>query len=135
MDNTPTATLPRLLAPINELLTPGIRAGLGNPLPLTSGFVILEVPGRKTGQLRSVPLLCADYGRALVVTTVRGNSQWVRNLAAAGQAFVWLRGRRRQVSARVYRNGELVSEAARDDGCWRALSEAMGVSLAVLSLD
>ena len=33
-------TLPRLLAPLNTLLEPVLRTGLGNPLPLGTGLVL-----------------------------------------------------------------------------------------------
>lgn len=129
--------LPRLMAPINDLIAPGIRLGAGNPLPLTSGLVVLEVVGRSSGEIRSVPLLCTDYGQALVVSTVRPGSQWLKNLAAAGEASVWLRGRRRKVTAFVYRRGERLGAAAPGQP-WasfaRAVSRLLGTSIAVLVL-
>ena len=126
-----------MLEPLNRALTPAIRLGVGNPLPLTTGFVILEVPGRKTGTLRSVPLLCTDYGSALLISTVRGDSQWVRNLAAAGKAEVWLRGRKRAVTAHVYRRGEPLT-AKSPGNPWaqaaRLASRLTGASVAALIL-
>ena len=134
---TDTLNLPRALAPVNELLTPGIRRGIANPLPLTTGFVILEVIGRRSGELRSTPLLCTDYGRFLLVSTVRSDSQWVRNLSAAGEGSVWLRGRRRRVTAEVYRQGERLGAEA-SENFWSAtaasFSRITGTSIAVLSL-
>ena len=133
-----TLSLPRLIAPINTLLEPGIRLGLANPLPFTSGFVVLEVAGRRSGTLRSVPLLCADCGCALLVSTVREQSHWIVNLAAAGHAHVWLRGRRRAVQAAVFHNGGSLNETSKDDGWWvsaaRNLSAAAGMSVAALTL-
>jgi deazaflavin-dependent oxidoreductase (nitroreductase family) len=136
MENT--ATLTGLLAPVNELLTPAIRLGVANPLPLTSGFVLLEVAGRKSGKIRTVPLLCTDYGSVLFVSTVRSNSQWVKNLASGGEANVWLRGRRRKVIAEVYQQGRRLSSdpAAPASKFWttaaRSFSQATGTSVAVL---
>lgn len=131
-------SVPRLMAPVNEFLAPAIRQGLANPLPLTSGFVVLEVTGRRSGKTRSVPLLCIDYGPELVVSTVRADSQWVSNLAAEPNAFVWLRGRRHPVQARVFRGGRLVSPdiAAPSllSAAARAFSMATGTSVAVLTL-
>lgn len=125
-------TLPRLLAPINELIAPAIRLGVANPLPLTSGLVLLEVVGRRSGILRSVPLVATDYGSCLVVTTVRADSHWLNNLAAADHATVWLRGKRRQVSASVYRRGEHLggSESA---SAWAAPLSRLGLGVAVLT--
>jgi deazaflavin-dependent oxidoreductase (nitroreductase family) len=102
-----TATLPRLLEPLNQIITPALRCGLGNPLPLTGGLVLLEMRGRRSGRLRTVPLSCIDFGPALVVSTVRERSQWVANLLAEPTATVWLRGRRREVRAAVFQRGAL----------------------------
>lgn len=92
-----TPGLPKLLAPLNSLLQPLIQAGLGNPLLFTPGVTVLDVPGRKTGIRRSTPLTCYLAGPYLIVGTVRTNSQWIRNLAAADTARVWLWGRARQI--------------------------------------
>jgi len=104
-----TATLPRLLEPLNELITPALRCGLGNPLPLTGGLILLETRGRRSGRVRTVPLSCVDVGTALVVSTVRGRSQWVANLLAEPTAAVWLRGQRRTIHAAVFQRGSLRS--------------------------
>lgn len=49
-----------------------------------AGSRVLEVKGRKSGQWRSTPvnLLAIDGDRHLVAP--RGNTQWVRNMRAAG---------------------------------------------------
>ncbi|MEQ8858988.1 MAG: nitroreductase/quinone reductase family protein [Pseudomonadales bacterium] len=133
-----TRVLPRLLEPINRLLDPAIRRGIGSPLPLTGGLVVLEVTGRRSGITRSTPLLCMDYGFALIVSTVRDHSQWVKNLAACPQAFVWLRGQRRAVVARVFHRGELISPDTLPitvlSAAARSFSLATGSSVAVLTL-
>ena len=90
--------VPKLLAPLNRLLDPLVRAGVANPLLFTAGFTVLEVPGRKTGQRRRVPLVCYAAGPVLLVGTVRSRSQWIRNLAAADSVHVWLWGRRWRAS-------------------------------------
>ncbi len=92
---TASATLPALLAPLNELLLPLIRAGVAAPLLTVPGFVVLEVAGRRSGRVYSVPLLGWALAGYVVVSTVRAESAWVKNLDAAGTASVWLRGRRR----------------------------------------
>jgi deazaflavin-dependent oxidoreductase (nitroreductase family) len=135
--NEPTALLPRIAAPINRMIGPAIRTGLANPLPLAGGLIILEAVGRATGVTRSTPLLALDYGQVLLVSTVRPDSQWVRNLAASKDAHIWLRGRRRPVTAWVCRNGAALS-ASQPEGFWQSMaaawSFATGSSVAVLSL-
>jgi deazaflavin-dependent oxidoreductase (nitroreductase family) len=140
MSNTDTSPLAAFMAPVNELLSPAIRLGMANPWPLTTGFVLLEVTGRRTGLTRSVPLLATDYGSSVVVSTVRNESQWLRNLAAIPEAAVWLRGRRRLATARVYRRGVRLGVAAADQTedlpgqAARAFSRAAGISVAILKL-
>ena len=107
--------LPALLAPLNDALAPAVRLGLANPLPFSTGIVLLEVTGRKTGLKRTVPLVCTDYGTLLAVSTVRSNSQWVRNLAANPRAEIWLRGRKRTVLAAVYSNGKRLDQSGLPD--------------------
>ena len=95
MANTSPA-LPQLLSPINQLIAPLVQAGLGNPLLFTPGATVLEVPGRASGLMRSVPLTCYLAGNVMIIGTVRPNSQWIKNLAAADTAHVWLWGQRRR---------------------------------------
>ena len=92
--STATYDVPQLFETINTVARPLIRLGVGNPWLLTPGATVLEVEGRKTGELRSVPLTCFLGGPVLVVGTVRANSQWIRNLEAARVCHVWLWGRR-----------------------------------------
>jgi len=131
--------LPGFLAPLNELLSPAIQAGLGSPLPLTSGFVILEATGRRSGKIRATPLLCTDYGSALLVATVRPDSRWLANLAASPNAHVWLRGSRRPVEAYVFRQGNRVSPDSRSGNCFtrlaRTISRVTGAGVVALTLD
>lgn len=136
--STATPSLPALLAPLNDALAPAVRLGVANPLPFGSGIVLLEVVGRKTGRTRTVPLLCSDYGTLLAVSTVRGNSQWVRNLAARPRAEVWLRGRKRPVLAAVFSSGERLDQSRLPDDlparAARAFSGLSGASVALLHL-
>ncbi|MCP3934750.1 MAG: nitroreductase family deazaflavin-dependent oxidoreductase, partial [Actinomycetia bacterium] len=88
------------------------RLGLGSPLPVGVGAVILETTGRKSGQPRSVPLLAARLGDHVVVSTLRGRSQWAKNLDVEPDAHVWLHGNRRPVSASL-RHGCLQVAALR----------------------
>jgi deazaflavin-dependent oxidoreductase (nitroreductase family) len=65
-----------------------------------AGSRVLEVRGRTTGELRSVPvnLLTVDGVRYLVAP--RGETQWVRNLRAAGEGTLRA-GRRTESIAAV----------------------------------
>ena len=80
-----------------------MKAGLGSPLPLGVGTVILESTGRVSGEPREVPVLALRFGDRVVVSTVRGASQWLKNLEADDQGAVWMWGERRPASARVQR--------------------------------
>lgn len=52
----------------------------------------LHVPGRKTGEARSTPLLCASWNNGLVIVGSNWGGQktpaWVHNLRAAGEGEV-----------------------------------------------
>ena len=87
-------SLPQLMQPVNDLLRPLVKAGLGSPLNWTPGLVVLEVPGRQSGREYSLPLLGYLAYPYVTLATVRPNSQWVKNTAAASEPHVWVWGRR-----------------------------------------
>jgi|GEM_PF-1234323 len=91
-------SLPELLAPLNSILAPMIRAGLGSPLAFTPGVTLLEVAGRKSGKLRSTPLTCYLAGTLIIIGTVRPGAQWMQNLRATDDIHVWLWGQRWQAT-------------------------------------
>jgi hypothetical protein len=130
------SSLPALLAPLNEALIPALQLGFGSPLPLTTGIVVLEVTGRRSGVKRRVPLVCTDYGAFLTVSTVRNESQWIRNLAAEPRVSLWLRGRQRTVLSAVFQRGERLDGSALPEDpstlAARALTRCSGMSLAIL---
>jgi deazaflavin-dependent oxidoreductase (nitroreductase family) len=80
---------------INNIVEGIVRAGIGSPLCAGIGLVIIETKGRKTGQPRSVPVLAQRFRNTLFVSTVRADSQWVRNLRADDSPAVIV-GRRSQ---------------------------------------
>lgn len=88
---------------INNIALPLIRAGIGSPLPVGLGLVVLETTGRKSGLAREVPVVGLRVGDRITVSTVRADSQWLANLEANSAAAVWRNGRRRAVIADVVR--------------------------------
>jgi deazaflavin-dependent oxidoreductase (nitroreductase family) len=62
------------------------------------GLAKLEVVGRKTGRPVSFPVVVADYeGGRYLVSMLGADTNWVRNVRAAGGQAVLCRGRREPV--------------------------------------
>ena len=59
------------------------------------GSRVLEVRGRTTGEARRTPVNLLDSGGATYLVSPRGETQWVRNVRAAGGRLDLLLGRRR----------------------------------------
>jgi hypothetical protein len=103
MRNLADATTRRAFSTLNSVVRPAVQAGLGNPFPIGAGAIVLETTGRRSGLPRPVPVLTTRVGDTLTVSTVRADSQWVRNAEADSNVAVWLGGRRRDAVATVSR--------------------------------
>ena len=90
---------------LNEVVIPAAKLGLGSPGPLPSGLVLLDTVGRKTGKVYPVPVFATQLGGFLLVATFRARSQWIRNLASAGEVDYWLDGRRLRAKCHVFAPG------------------------------
>src|SRR6516165_5980559 len=73
-----------------RLLVALVRSGL-----VGGHFQVLEVRGRKSGRTISLPVDPIDCDGRRYLVCARGNSNWVRNAAAAGE-IVLVRGRQRR---------------------------------------
>jgi len=115
---TRIAKIPRALVLVGtRIITRLLRAGV----PM-GPMILLTVRGRTTGQPRTTPvdLLERDGRRWLVATHDGSNSNWVRNLRAAGEGIL-THGRRRDAITAV----ELTPEEAGP-----VLKEVLGPRLA-----
>jgi hypothetical protein len=93
----------RAFTALNSVVRPLVQAGFANPLLIGAGAIVLETTGRTSGLPRFVPLVAGRLGDSITVSTVRSNSQWLRNAEADGDVNVWLGGIRRAATARVGR--------------------------------
>lgn len=84
---------------LNRVVLPAVKAGLGSPLPVGGGIVVLETTGRVTKKRRHVPLVALRIGDRVAVSTVRKDSQWFANLEQDTEPRLWMWGRSRPVAA------------------------------------
>ncbi len=88
---------------LNSVVKPALELGIGNPLPIGIGAVLVETTGRRSGKPRQVPLMSMRLGDRLFVSTVRSDSQWFANLEAEPAARVQLHGTFRDATASLTR--------------------------------
>ncbi|MBA3870478.1 MAG: nitroreductase family deazaflavin-dependent oxidoreductase [Anaerolineae bacterium] len=78
---------------LNQAWATIVSAGMGGDL-----YVTLEVPGRKSGKLVSLPLVVAVVdGQRYLVSMLGKDAQWVKNVRAANGKVVLKHGRREKV--------------------------------------
>jgi deazaflavin-dependent oxidoreductase (nitroreductase family) len=85
--------------------------------------LLLTTTGRKTGKLRTTPLLYARVEDGYVVIASKGGAEhdplWFRNLQATPRAEVQLGRKKQQVQARA-------TEGEERERMWRALTDLYG---------
>lgn len=73
-----------------------------NPLAMRLGIggsATLVVPGRRTGRPLQVPVIPLEHDGARYLVSTRGESDWVRNLRAAGRAELRTRSGSERIEA------------------------------------
>jgi deazaflavin-dependent oxidoreductase (nitroreductase family) len=84
--------LPKGLARFNRVATNRVVGPVAGRLP---GFAVVTHVGRRSGRRYSNPVNMFRRGdRYVIALTYGADSQWVRNVLAAGEAEVETRGRR-----------------------------------------
>jgi len=79
----------------NGFVTSLLRIGA----PMGS-MALLSVPGRRTGRLHTTPVTLTSKGEGWVLGSPFGETDWVRNLRAAGKGTITRRGSSVEVLAR-----------------------------------
>jgi deazaflavin-dependent oxidoreductase (nitroreductase family) len=89
--------LPKSLARFNLRVTNRVLGPLAERLP---GFGIVLHKGRRSGREYRTPVNIFRHGDGYVIALTYGaDSQWVRNVLAAGEVDVEIRGRRIHLTA------------------------------------
>lgn len=125
---------------LNRFAEPLIRAGLGNPVLWPTGTIVVETTGRTSGRQIHIPVLATRIGELVVFSTLRRDSQWVKNLSATPEVRYWLAGRAHDATAFVFtpEGAPLTGDWPRRAEClvhflqsWSRLS---GITFALLTL-
>ena len=85
--------LPKRLARFNRLVTNRVVGPVAGRLP---GFAIVSHVGRRSGRAYRTPvnLFRSQEDRYVIALTYGSDSQWVRNVLAAGEVDIETRGQR-----------------------------------------
>src|SRR5919106_4712419 len=86
---------------IVRFLDPFMRRLLAMGFPMGPN-TLLVVRGRKSGQPRSAGVAVVEIGTRRWITGAYGDVHWVRNLRAAGEAQLRVKGRLERVRAVAY---------------------------------
>lgn len=127
------------LSSFNKIAEPIIRAGFGNPLLWPTGTIVVETTGRKSGRKINIPVLATRIAGVVIFSTVRRNSQWLKNLSANSEVRYWLAGKPVEASASVITPdeeiafGKLPSQADCLAHFLQQQSRLFGISFAILS--
>ena len=98
--------LPKRLARFNRHVTNRVLGPVARHLP---GFAVVTHVGRRSGRVYRTPVnLFHDQDRYVIALTYGSDSQWVRNVLAAGAVDVETRGQRLHLVA-----PEVVHDAGR----------------------
>jgi deazaflavin-dependent oxidoreductase (nitroreductase family) len=88
---------PYRLGVTRRLVNAVVRAGVWTGLA-PARFHLLVVPGRRTGRLRSTPIIVFAHGGERWLVAPYGEREWVKNARAAGRVTL-RRGRRAETVA------------------------------------
>ncbi len=106
MTNTPFQNVEqKFFKRLNKVVEPLVRNGVGSPGLVPIGAIVLETTGRKSGRIYKTPLLASRLTNLILVSTVRRNSQWIKNLAETPETTIWLQGKAQPVTAYLAASG------------------------------
>jgi len=97
------------------LKPPALTRHLANPLAMrlrARGVVTLTVVGRRTGEPHRVPVIPVEVDGSRYLVSPYGESDWVRNLRAAGKGELRSKGRTEVFAAsevRVAERGDIIA--------------------------
>jgi deazaflavin-dependent oxidoreductase (nitroreductase family) len=99
----------------NGLVAAATRLGLS-----VWGSRVLEVAGRKTGEIRTTPVNLLSFEGEQYLVAPRGVTQWVRNLRAAGEGMLRLGRKRDRFQATELADAEKVDVLRAYLARWKA---------------
>lgn len=77
---------------------------------ISGGVLVLEVVGKKSGKLYTVPVNYQEHGDRLLIVSMRRRSWW-RNLVDGAEIVVWWRGEQRRCRAQAFMDESAVLPA------------------------
>ncbi|MBL8192080.1 MAG: nitroreductase family deazaflavin-dependent oxidoreductase [Acidobacteria bacterium] len=123
---------------LNQVVEPLVRAGFGNPLLWPTGAIVVETTGRKSGRKINIPVLATRIGEWIIFSTIRRESQWLKNLSANPEVRYWLAGQSREAIASIVTpDQQTVKDAPPQAACLinflQLQSRLLGISFALLT--